>query len=152
MTEFVHLHVHSQYSFLTGAVKLGSLPGKVKAHGMRAVALTDHANMYGALRHYNACRSAGVQPILGSELNVLRGGNGLCHLVVLAADDTGYRNLVSLVSQSHLSPASELAPSITLEAIAARSKGLVALSGCLGGFAPQNVLELGPERAQGALG
>jgi DNA polymerase-3 subunit alpha len=152
LAEFVHLHVHSQYSFLTGAVKLGALPGKVKAHGMRAVALTDHANMYGALRHYNACRAAGIQPILGSELNVVRGGNGLCHLVVLAADDVGYKNLVALVSQSHLSPASEVAPSVTLEAIAARRQGLVALSGCLGGYAPQSVLELGPERAQSALG
>jgi DNA polymerase III subunit alpha len=152
MAEFVHLHLHSQYSFLTGAVKLGALPARVKAQGMRAVALTDHANMYGALRHYNACRAAGIQPILGSELNVVRGGNGLCHLVVLAADDTGYRNLVSLVSRGHLSPASELAPSVTLEAIAERRQGLVALSGCLGGFLPQNVLELGPERARGALG
>ena len=152
MTEFVHLHLHSQYSFLTGAVKLGALPKKVQAHGMRAVALTDHANMYGALRHYKACKSAGIQGILGSELNVVRGGAGLAHLVVLATNDVGYKNLVSLVSKSHLAPASELAPSVTLEAIAERSQGLIALSGCLGGFVPQNVLELGPERASGALG
>ncbi len=152
MAEFVHLHLHSQYSFLTGAVKLDALPGRVKAHGMRAVALTDHANMYGSLRHYKMCKAAGIQPIIGSELNVVRGGNGLCHLVVLAANDAGYRNLVSLVSKSHLAPASELAPSVTLEAIAERREGLVALSGCLGGFAPQSVLELGPERAHAALG
>jgi DNA polymerase-3 subunit alpha len=55
------------------------LPARVKAQGMRAVALTDHANMYGALRHYNACRSAGIQPILGCELNVVRAGGGLSH-------------------------------------------------------------------------
>jgi DNA polymerase-3 subunit alpha len=152
MAEFVHLHVHSQYSFLTGAVKLGALPGRVKAHGMRAVALTDHGNMYGALRHYKACRAAGIQPILGSELNVVRGGNGLSHLVVLAENEVGYRNLVALVSRGHLSPASEVAPSVTLEAIAERREGLIALSGCLGGYAPQSVLELGVERAHAALG
>ena len=92
--EFVHLHVHSQYSFLTGAVKLGSLAARVKQHGMRAVALTDHANMYGALRHYKACKSAGVQPILGCELNVARPGGALSHLVVLATNEVGYQNLV----------------------------------------------------------
>jgi DNA polymerase-3 subunit alpha len=152
MTEFVHLHLHSQYSFLTGAVKLGKLPARVKAHGMSAVALTDHGNMFGALRHYKACKAAGIQPIIGAELNVKRGGNGLCHLVILAANAVGYQNLVSLVSRGHLSPASDLAPSVALEAVAERAEGLVALSGCLGGFVPQNVLELGPERARGALG
>ncbi len=102
MPEFVHLHLHSQYSFLTGAVKLGGLPARVKAQGMRAVALTDHGNMFGALRHYNACRSAGVQPILGSELNIVRGGSGIAHLVVLATNSVGYQNLVGLVSRGHL--------------------------------------------------
>src|SRR5687767_1199746 len=62
MPEFVHLHVHSQYSFLTSAVKLSGLAAKVKALGMPAVALTDHANMFGAIRHYNACRAVGIQP------------------------------------------------------------------------------------------
>ena len=152
MTEFVHLHLHSQYSFLTGAVKLGALPARVKAHGMGAVALTDHANMYGALRHYNACRSAGIQPILGCELNVVRSGGALSHLVVLASNDIGYLNLVALVSRGHLTLASELAPSVTIEALGERARGLVALSGCLGGLVPQDVLELGPERARTSLG
>jgi DNA polymerase-3 subunit alpha len=152
MAEFVHLHLHSQYSFLTGAVKLGVLPSRVKAHGMRAVALTDHANMYGALRHYNACHSAGIQPILGCELNVVRAGGALSHLVVLASNEVGYQNLVALVSRGHLTPASTLAPSVTLEALGERARGLVALSGCLGGLVPQEVLELGPERARTSLG
>ncbi|HEY3496005.1 MAG TPA: PHP domain-containing protein, partial [Polyangiaceae bacterium] len=149
--EFVHLHVHSQYSFLTGAVKLGSLPARVKQQGMKAVALTDHANMYGALRHYKACRAAGIQPILGCELNVARPGGALSHLVVLASNEAGYRNLVALVSEGHLSPASEVGPSVRFESIAARSKGLVALSGCLGGLVPQGVLEQGPDRGKSGL-
>jgi DNA polymerase-3 subunit alpha len=149
--EFVHLHVHSQYSFLTGAVKVGSLPARVKQHGMRAVALTDHANMYGALRHYKSCKAAGVQPILGCELNVARPGGALSHLVVLATNETGYQNLVGLVSQGHVAPASDVGPSVAFESVAARSAGLVVLSGCLGGLVPQRVLELGPDRARSAL-
>jgi DNA polymerase-3 subunit alpha len=149
--EFVHLHVHSQYSFLTSAVKLGSLPERVKKLGMRAVAVTDHASMFGALRHDHACRAAGVTPILGSELNVARSGRGLSHLVLLATNREGYENLVTLVSRGHLEPASDGAPSVTFEAIAERSRGLVALSGCLGGLVPQRVLELGPPHASEAL-
>ncbi|HEX6277007.1 MAG TPA: DNA polymerase III subunit alpha [Polyangiaceae bacterium] len=149
--EFVHLHVHSQYSFLTSAVKLGSLPERVKKLGMRAVAVTDHASMYGALRQYNACRAAGVQPILGAELNVARPGSGLSHLVLLAATREGYDNLVALVSRGHLEPVSDNAPSVSFEAVAARSRGLIALSGCLGGLVPQRVLELGPPQAMQAL-
>jgi DNA polymerase III subunit alpha len=149
--EFVHLHLHSQYSFLTGAVKIGGLPNRVKQHGMRAIALTDSANMFGALRHYNACRAAGVQPILGCELNVVRPGGALSHLVLLATNAVGYQNLVGLVSHGHLSAANDSAPSVTFEQVAARSKGLVALSGCLGGLVPQTILEYGPPRAHSSL-
>jgi DNA polymerase-3 subunit alpha len=149
--EFVHLHLHSQYSFLTSAVKLGKLPEHVKRLGMRAVAVTDHASMYGALRQYNACRAAGVAPILGAELNVARSGSGLSHLVLLATNDIGYENLVALVSRGHLESASDAAPAVTFDAVAQRSRGLVALSGCLGGLVPQRVLELGPPHASQAL-
>jgi DNA polymerase-3 subunit alpha len=149
--EFAHLHLHSQYSFLTGAVKLGELPGRVRELGMKAVALTDHANMFGALRHYKACRAAGVQPILGCELNVARAGGAVSHLVVLASNSQGYENLVSLVSRGHLDPASEVAPSVTFDTLAAKSRGLVVLTGCLGGHVPQSVLELGPDRTRPAL-
>ncbi len=150
-TEFAHLHLHSQYSFLTGAIKVYDLPARVRELGMRAVALTDHANMYGALRHYKACRSAGISPILGSELNLARPGGAVNHLVVLALTAEGYANLVSLVSAGHVEPASDVAPSITFDLLASKSRGLIALSGCLGGHVPQSVLELGPERAPAAL-
>ena len=151
--EFVHLHVHSQYSFLTSAVKLSSLADQVKKLGMPAVALTDQANMYGAVRHYNACRSAGIQPILGCELNVIRSsGSATDHLVLLAATKEGYKNLIRLVSDGHLASATQHVPSVTLDAIAARSRGLVVLTGCLGGVVPQRVLEFGPDQADVALG
>ena len=102
--EFVHLHVHSQYSFLTSAVKLDDLAKRAKGHGMRAVALTDHANMYGAIRHYNAARAVGLTPILGCEVNVVRkdASAAFDHLVLLAANKEGYKNLIRLVSEGHL--------------------------------------------------
>jgi DNA polymerase-3 subunit alpha len=103
--EFVHLHVHSQYSFLTGAVKLSAIAERAKEHGMRAIALTDHGNMFGALRHYNACRAAGVQPIVGCEVNVVRPGSAAVdHLVLLAATNQGYKNLIRLVSKGSCGP------------------------------------------------
>jgi len=153
MSEFVHLHVHTQFSFLVSTVKLDALVSRAATLGMRAVALTDHANMYGAIRHWKKCKAAGIQPILGAELNVARpDGRGVVdHLVVLASNQDGYRNLVRLVTRSHTQPAVDTAPSVTLSDVAARSKGLVALSGCLGGVAAQRVLENGPEQGQGVL-
>jgi DNA polymerase-3 subunit alpha len=150
--EFVHLHCHSQYSFLTSAVKLSALAKAAKQKGMPAVALTDHGNMYGAIRHYNACRAEGIRPILGCEVNVVREGQqAVDHLVLLAATNEGYKNLIRLVSEGHLRPKSELGPSITLTQIAERNKGIVALTGCLGGVLAQRVLELGPDHGLSAL-
>ena len=152
--EFVHLHVHSQYSFLTSAVKLDQLAKRAKDHGMRAVALTDHANMYGAIRHYNAARNNGLTPIIGCEVNVVRKESSAAfdHLVLLAATNEGYKNLIRLVSEGHLRSASERGNAITREMIGERSKGLVALTGCLGGVAAQRVLEYGPDAGESILG
>jgi DNA polymerase-3 subunit alpha len=147
--EFVHLHVHSQFSFLTSTVKVSALAKRVKELGMGAVALTDSANMFGAVRHYNACRAAGVRAILGCEVNVARPGGAIAHLVLLARNLEGYRNLVRLVSRGQVSPVSEAAPSLTLDAVRESREGIVALSGCLGGVAPQRILESG--EAQGPL-
>jgi DNA polymerase-3 subunit alpha len=152
--EFVHLHVHTQFSFLVSTVKLAELSPRVKELGMPAVALTDHANMFGAVRHWKLARSAGIQPILGCELNVARDEQRgeVDHLVVLAATNEGYRHLIQLVSAGYTDPASDSAPSVTLEQIAASSKGLIGLTGCLGGVAAQQVLEYGPERGEAMLG
>jgi len=135
-------------------VKLGDLAKRAKDQGMRGVALTDHANMYGAIRHYNYCRSAGLTPILGCEVNVVRkdASASFDHLVLLAASKEGYKNLIQLVSEGHLRSASQHGSAITFEQIAARSKGLIGLTGCLGGVAAQRVLEYGPERGGAILG
>ncbi len=140
--EFVHLHVHSQYSLLDGAVKVKDLVRRVAAGGMHAVAVTDHGNMFGAITLYKAAKEAKVQPVLGCELDVVgRGGRG-AHLPVLAASLEGYKNLVWLVSRGQVTGAP-----VAIEEVAARSKGLVVMTGCMGGLVPQAVLEEG--QAQG---
>jgi DNA polymerase III subunit alpha len=153
MTEFVHLHVHTQFSFLTSTVKLGELARRARSLGMSAVALTDHANMFGAIRHYKACRAEGIQPIIGCELNVAReGGKGVVdHLVLLARSREGYRNLIRLVSRGYTQPASPEAPSISLAELEGSTGGLVALTGCLGGVVAQQLMEYGPEQAEPLL-
>ena len=144
--EFVHLHVHTQYSLLDGAVKVKDLVKRVAAGGMRAVAATDHGNMFGAITFYKAAKEAKIQAILGCEIDVAgRGGHGV-HLPLLAATSEGYRNLIRLVSDSQISGAP-----ISIEALAARSRGLVALTGCMGGFVAQAVLEEGEARGREAL-
>jgi DNA polymerase-3 subunit alpha len=151
--EFAHLHVHTQYSFLVSTVKLGELAPRVKDLGMRAVAVTDHQNMFGAIRHYTGCKKLGIQAILGSEINVARGGgqSKVDHLGLLATNLEGYRNLIHLVSLGYSNTASEEAPSVSLETIAEHSRGLVALSGCMNGVVPQRVMENGPQEAKPLL-
>src|SRR5580704_8648487 len=122
--EFVHLHVHTQYSLLDGAVKVKDLVGRVAAAGMRAVAVTDHGNMFGAVTFYKAAKEAKVQPILGCEIGIVGRGGRECHLPLLASSLEGYKNLVWLVSQPHVKNAP-----ITLQQLASRSKGLVAMTG-----------------------
>src|SRR5690242_11391610 len=111
MAEFVHLHTHTQYSMLDGAVKVKDLVKKVKERGMNAVAVTDHGNMFGAITFYKAAKEAAVQAILGCELEVVAdaaqagGPRGQsAHLPLLAATNDGYRNLVWLVSRGHVAP------------------------------------------------
>ncbi len=155
--EFVHLHVHSQYSLLDGALKIKDLASRAKALGMRAVALTDHGNMFGAIQHYKACKDAGVSAILGCEVNVARRRTGpgaeeaIDHLVLLASSEAGYRSLIRIVSEGHVSPVSSLAPSVSMDTIAAHNKGLIALTGCLGGVLAQRVLEQGEVEGRAEL-
>ena len=151
--EFVHLHAHSQYSLLDGALKIKDLVSRTKSLGMRAVALTDHGNMFGAIQFYKTCKEQGLQAILGCEVNVPRAGRGeerpghgddaVDHLVLLASSDEGYKNLVRIVSKGHVEPASQLAPSVTLDTVAEHKAGIIGLTGCLGGVLAQRILEQG---------
>ncbi|MGA7121632.1 MAG: DNA polymerase III subunit alpha [Polyangiaceae bacterium] len=152
--DFVHLHVHSQYSLLDGAVKIKDLVKRVAASGMRSVAVTDHGNMFGAITLYKAAKEAKVRAILGCELEVSGRGGAGHHLPVLAASAEGYKNLIWLVSRGHVAPpegrpAGE--PMIAFEELAGRTKGLVGLTGCMGGLVAQAILEEGQGRGRDML-
>ena len=147
MTEFVHLHVHSQYSMLDGALKVKNLVKLVQKQGMNAVALTDHGNMFGAISFYKAAKDVGVKAILGAELEVVTNGHGH-HLPLIATTEDGYKNLVALVSRGYVDPdpaGTPGVPCVPLSALDGKTKGLVALSGCMGGVLSQSILEQGPE-------
>ena len=112
MTEFVHLHLHTEYSLLDGACRVDELVDQAATLGMKALAVTDHGNMFGAVAFHDACKERGIKPILGCEAYVAIGsrfekaGTGIQeaynHLTLLASDDTGYHNLVKLVSSAYL--------------------------------------------------
>ena len=139
---FVHLHCHSEYSLLDGAVRVEDLVKKASSFGMPAVALTDHGNLYGAVPFYQAAKKKDVKPIIGCEVYVAPGGmrernassgkDAAFHLTLLATDSTGYQNLVKLVSAAHLE-GFYYKPRIDKDLLAAHSSGLIALSGCLKG-------------------
>lgn len=139
---FVHLHCHSEYSLLDGAVRVEDLIRKAAEFGMPAVALTDHGNLYGAVPFYQAQKGTGVKPIIGCELyvapgsmtdkNASSGKEAAFHLTVLASDEDGYKNLVKLVTAAHLE-GFYYKPRVDKELLARHSKGLIALSGCLKG-------------------
>ncbi|MBX3186937.1 MAG: DNA polymerase III subunit alpha [Labilithrix sp.] len=156
-SEFVHLHVHSQYSMLDGAVKVKNLVKQVQKQGMSAVALTDHGNMFGAISFYKAAKEAGVKAILGAELEVVVSssrGHGH-HLPLLAATEEGYKNLVWLVSRGYVEPdpaGTPGVPCVPLSALEGRTKGLVGLTGCMGGVVAQAVLEEGATAGSKMLG
>ncbi|MCS6799887.1 MAG: DNA polymerase III subunit alpha [Myxococcota bacterium] len=157
MPGFVHLHVHSQYSLLDGAARLSALVRRARDLGMPALALTDHANMFGAIPFHQACEEAGVAPILGCELDVTLAdlnepaAREAHHLVVLAASDQGYRNLVHVVSQGWVRGMAHGTPRVDLALLRERRAGLVALTGCLGGVLAQQVLQRGPEAGRNTL-
>ncbi len=145
--EFVHLHVHTQYSLLDGAVKVKELVKRVSAAGMGAVAVTDHGNMFGAITFYKTAKEAKIQPILGCEVDVVGRGGRACHLPLLAASSEGYKNLVWLVSRAHVTAAP-----LGVEDLASRANGLVAMTGCMGGIVAQAILDEGEARGREILG
>jgi DNA polymerase-3 subunit alpha len=156
-SDFVHLHVHSQYSMLDGAVKVKNLVKQVGKQGMKAVALTDHGNMFGAISFYKAAKEAGIKAILGAELEVVPPWDASHghHLPLLATTEEGYKNLVWLVSRGYVEPdpgGTPGVPCVPLSALDGRTKGLVAMTGCMGGLLSQSVLEQGVEAGAKTLG
>ncbi len=140
-TDFVHLHVHSEYSLLDGAAHLERLVARAAQLGFPAIALTDHGNLFGAMEFYSLAREAGVKPILGVELYVAPGSRferapvdghyeGANHLTVLVRDTAGYRNLIRLVSRGYLE-GFYYKPRVDRELLAQHADGLLVLSGCL---------------------
>ncbi len=159
MSNFVHLHNHTEYSLLDGAARINDLVQKAAEWGMPAVAITDHGTMFGAIDFYKACRRAGIKPIIGCEVYVaprtLRDREpGLddksAHLVLLAANLTGYRNLLRLVSLSY-TEGFYYKPRVDKEVLAQYHEGLLALSGCLAGEIPRAILAERWERVQEIL-
>ena len=141
---FVHLHLHTDYSLLDGAIQIKPLSKRVAELGMQACAMTDHGNMFGAISFYNAMKSQGVKPIIGCEVYIARGSRkdragaagpgekANFHLILLAKNLEGYRNLVRLTSRAY-TEGFYYKPRIDKELLAAHSKGLVALSACMSG-------------------
>jgi DNA polymerase-3 subunit alpha len=151
----VHLHVHSEYSLLDGACKIDALAERAAAFEQPALGLTDHGVMNGAVDLFTACRKHGVKPIIGCEIYVVddhsRRAPGRLdrnHLTLLAADPTGYRNLVKLSSVGFLEGYQRGKPSVDMEQLAGHGQGLIALTGCLQSRFCQHLLDDRPDRAR----
>ncbi|MDP4097890.1 DNA polymerase III subunit alpha [Paenibacillus sp. P96] len=158
MSSFVHLHVHSEYSLLDGAARTLDLVKQAAANGMEALALTDHGVMYGIIPFYKACMEHGVKPIIGCEAYLTAGSRKergsrkdqpIYHLILLAKNMAGYRNLMKLCSIGHLE-GFHYKPRIDMESLAAHSEGIICLSACLGGEVPQHLLHGREEEARRA--
>ena len=146
---FVHLHVHTEYSLLDGACRIGGMMDRVKELGQSAIAITDHGVMYGCIDFYKAAKAAGVKPIIGCEVYVARRGmedrvygidNDPYHLVLLCKNRQGYENLCYLVSEAFVHGFYSK-PRVDLELLKAHHEGLIALSACLAGAIPQYLIE-----------
>ncbi|MDB6018485.1 MAG: dnaE [Pedosphaera sp.] len=149
--DFVHLHLHTEFSLLDGACRLDRLMDKAHELKLPALAITDHGVLYGAIDFYKAAREKGIKPIIGCEVYVAPGSrfdkksnNGgrdvYNHLVLLAKDETGYKNLIKLATAAHLE-GYYYKPRIDKELLAAHKEGLIALSGCLASEIPENILK-----------
>ncbi len=148
MADFVHLHLHTEYSLLDGAAKISKIADKAIACGQSAVAITDHGVMYGAVEFYNALKAKGVKPIIGCEVYVAprsrldkdgRADSSGNHLILLCKNDTGYKNLCYMVSKSFIDGFYSK-PRIDMDLIREHSEGLIALSGCVAGKIPQFII------------
>lgn len=162
MSEFVHLHIHTEYSLLDGAIKINELIEQAKKYNMPAVAITDHGNLFGVVEFFKKANKAGIKPIIGCEVYVapqsrfdktkINKDPGMpeeasFHLTLLVENEEGYKNLTRLVTRSYLE-GFYYKPRIDMELLSMYNKGLLALSGCLKGEIPYNIVYENIERAE----
>ena len=159
MAEFTHLHLHTDYSLLDGACDVEKLVDRVAGIGQKAVAITDHGNIYGAVHFFEAAKKKGVKPILGCELYICKKddhradpqGDDYNHLLVLAENEEGYRNLVRITSEASLHGFYRK-PRVSKKYLAEHSAGLVGFSGCLAGELCENLMAGNYEAAKTTAG
>ena len=153
--EFVHLHVHTGYSLLDGSGKIKDLIAKTKELGMKSIAITDHGNMFGCVEFYKEAKAQGIKPILGCEVYVVPksrhiknndSDNDIHHLVLLVKNETGYKNLMKIVSTASIE-GFYYKPRIDREFLKDHSEGLIACSACLGGEIPRLIMNKSREEA-----
>lgn len=145
---FVHLHLHTEYSLLDGYARIGKVLDKAVSLGMKAVAITDHGVMYGCVNFYKACKKRGLKPIIGCEVYVSKGdyrdksleNRAYNHLILLVKDQEGYKNLIKLVSESFVN-GFYYKPRIDKNLLKKHSKGLICLSACLNGEIQEEILK-----------
>lgn len=161
MNDFVHLHVHSEYSLLDGYATTSAIAGRAAELGMDSIAITDHGVMYGALEFYNAAKKANVKPIIGMEAYVapgshkepgVKGGKNYYHLLLLAQNEVGYRNLVKLTTRAHLDGMSNRGafgrPRIDRDLLEQHHEGLIVTSSCIAGEVIQHLTQKQKDKAR----
>jgi DNA polymerase-3 subunit alpha len=156
MAEFTHLHLHTEYSLLDGACDLTKLVNRVADLGQKSVAMTDHGNIYGAVHFFEAAKKRGVKPILGCELYICKNedhrapgdGDDNNHLLVLAQNEEGYRNLVRITSEASLHGFYRK-PRVSKRYLAEHAEGLIGFSGCLSGELCEELMAGNYEKARG---
>ncbi len=161
MPDFSHLHVHSQYSLLDGAASIEGMMKKAKADGMKAIALTDHGNMFGAFNFVAEANKAGVKPIVGCEFYLVEdrfkkqfskeNKDQRCHQLFLAKDQEGYKNLSKLCSLGYIEGLYSKWPRIDKDLVLKYHKGLIATTCCIGAEVPQAILNKGEDEAEKAF-
>ena len=156
---FAHLHVHTEYSLLDGASRVKELIRRTKELGMDSVAITDHGVMYGAVRFYKEAKAQGIHPVIGCEVYLAPGmrqeraevdGTRYYHLILLAENETGYRNLVELISLANIE-GYYYKPRIDKELLRQYNEGVIALSACVAGEIPQAILRGNNARAEALI-
>ncbi len=159
MADFVHLHNHSEYSLLDGLSKIPDMVARVKDLGMNAIAITDHGNMYGTIKFYKECKAQGIKPIIGCEVYVAKRSlhdkeagvdNDYNHLILLAENNIGYKNLMKIISVASLD-GYYYKPRTDLELLEKYSEGLICLTACVNGFIGEPLLSGAQDEAEKRL-